>query len=160
MRHQFGIDITTTTLVLWLVVIASGSLAAQTRSSKSAPAAEIENAIKSKEPAWELSDKEAQPKSTIYRWNLGSERVEADVFMMASPSAATDEFKEFIRRMPVPPKEKLKGLGDEALLWQSPNTSGCMILFHTSTVFFHIDGTSVANTKRFAKHLDDLFRPK
>jgi hypothetical protein len=120
----------------------------------------IENSIKSKEPAWELSRKETQPKSTIYRWKSGSERVEADVFIMASPTAASDEFKEVIRRMPVPPKEKLKGLGDEALLWQSPNTSGCMILFHRSNVFFHMDGSSVANAKRFAKHLDDLFRPK
>jgi len=158
MQRQCGMNITKITLVLCVFVIASTSLAAQTRSSQTELSSKIETAIKSQEPAWELSGKEAQPKSTIYRWKLGSERVEADVFMMASPTAATDEFREFIRRMPVAPKEKLEGLGEEAWLWQSPNTSGCMILFHRSNVFFHMDSSSVADAKRFAKHLDDLFR--
>jgi hypothetical protein len=116
-------------LCLLLTTTLATSTAARAPNSQSALASEIENAIKSKEPAWELSRKEAQPRSTIYRWESGSERVEAEVFIMVSERDATDEFKEFIRRMPVPPKEKLKGLGDEAFLWQSANTSGCMIVF-------------------------------
>ena len=143
-----------TSLQLCLLLIAAGFALEQPQSVL------IENSIKSKEPAWELSGKEKQPKSTIYRWKSGTERVEADVWIMDSPTAAIGEFKEFIRRMPVPPKEKLKGLGDEALLWQSPNTTGCMIVFHRANVFFHMDGSSVTDAKRFAKHLDDLFTPK
>ena len=116
----------------------------------------IENSIKAKEPAWELSAKEAQTKSTIYRWKSGRESVEVEVFVTASPEAAAAKFQGFIRHMPVPSKEKLEGFGDEALLWQSPNTDVCMLLFRRSNVFFHINGSMPTNAKRFAKHLDDL----
>ena len=119
----------------------------------------IENSIKVK-PAWELSAKEAQPKSTIYRWKSGRERVEVEVFVTASAETAAAKFQDFIRHVPVSPKEKVKGLGDEALLWQSPNTAGCMIVLRRSNVVFHIDGSLLTHFKRFAAHLDDLVVPK
>jgi hypothetical protein len=120
----------------------------------------VENSIKAKEPAWELSAKEVQTKSTIYRWKSGRERVEVEVFVTASPEAAAAKFQDFIRHMPVPPRGKVDGLGDEALLWQSPNTDVCMILFRRRNVFFHINGSLPAHARRFAGHLDDLVSPK
>ena len=138
------------------IVALVGLLAGQTQQVQST----IENSIKAKEPAWELSAREAQTKSTIYRWKSGRERVEVEVFVTASLAAAAAKFQDFIRHMPVPPKEKVNGLGDEALLWQSPNTDVCMILFRRSNVFFHINGSLPTNAKRFAKHLDDLVSSK
>lgn len=120
----------------------------------------IEKSMKIKEPAWELTKKEAEPKSTIYRWKSGREKVTAEVFVTASPEAAAAKFQEFKRRMPVPPKKKLQGLGDEALLWQSLNTDGCMILFRKSNVFFHIDGSVLNDAQRLAGHLDNLVGQK
>ncbi|MDX6305377.1 MAG: hypothetical protein QOI77_2346 [Blastocatellia bacterium] len=139
-----------------LIVALVGLLGGQTRDLQ----ATIENSIKVKEPAWELSAKEAQTKSTIYRWKSGRERVEIEVFVTASPGAAAAKFQDFARHIPVPPKEKVDGLGDEALLWQSPNTDVCMLLFRRSNVFFHINGSLPTNAKRFAKHLDDLLANK
>lgn len=135
-----------------LIVALVGLLGGQTRELQ----ATIENSTKVKEPAWELSAKESEPKSTFYRWKSGREWVEIHVFVTASPKAAAAKFQDFIWHMPVPPKEKLEGLGDEALLWQSPNTDVCMLLFRRSNVFFHINGSTPTNAKRFAKHLDDL----
>jgi hypothetical protein len=134
------------------IVALVGLLSGQARGVQST----IENSIKAKEPAWELSAKEAQTKSTIYRWKSGREKVEVEVFVTASPGAAAAKFQDFARHIPIPPKEKVDGLGDEALLWQSPNTNVCMILFLRSNVFFHINGSLPTNAKRFAKHLDDL----
>jgi len=143
---------TTLRLCLMTVVAFAGSTFAQSQAPQSVA---IESAIKSNEPAWELSAKEKQPTSMIYRWKSGGEKVEAEVFVTASPKEAADKLQEFIHHMPVPPKERLHGLGDEALLWQSPNTNGCMILFRRGNVFFHMDGSLVVHAKRFAKHLDD-----
>lgn len=139
-----------------LIVALVGLLGGQTRELQ----ATIENSIKVKEPAWELSAKESEPKSTIYRWKSGREWVEIHVFVTASPQAAAAKFQDFARHIPVPPKEKVDGLGDEALLWQSPNTDVCMLLFRGSNVFFHLNGSLPTNAKRFAKHLDDLLANK
>ena len=147
------------TLPACFLFIASlaGLLTGQTQLPQSSM---LEKSMKIKEPAWELSKKEDRPKSTIYRWKSGQERVDVEVFATASQEAAAAKFQDFIRHMPVPPKEKVNGLGDEALLWQSPNTDGCMILFRRSNVFFHIDGSLVTHAKRFAGHLDDLVKTK
>jgi hypothetical protein len=135
-----------------LIVALVGLLGGQTRELQ----ATIENSIKLKEPAWELSAKESEPKSTFYRWISGREWVEIHVFVTASPQAAADQLEEYARHVPVPPKEKVQGLGEKALFYQSQNTDVCMILFRRSDVFFHINGSMPTNAKRFAKHLDDL----
>lgn len=79
----------------------------------------IEDSIKGNEPAWQLSAKERQPDSTIYRWKSGGEIVAVEVFVTASRQTASDLLQKYRLRVPVPPKEILKGLGDEALLYQS-----------------------------------------
>lgn len=141
-----------TLLACFLLMSAFASLnSGQTQQPKSS---KIESSMRLKEPEWVLSKTEAQSKSTIYRWNSGQEGVVAEVFVTASPAAAAAKFREFKRRVPVPPKEKLKRLGDEALLWQSENTKGCMILFRRSNVFIHINGTLLIDAQRFAGHLD------
>jgi hypothetical protein len=149
----------TTTLKLCLLVIAgvAGSLTFQTPSSDSSS---IENCIRTKEPAWELSVKKVKPDSTSYRWKLGAKQIDVHVFVTDSQQAAAAKFNEYGQHVPIPPKERLKSPGDEALLFQGVNTDECMILFRRGNIFVHLNGTSVADAKRFAKHLDDLFRPK
>jgi|SRR6267154_3571877 len=138
------------------IVTLVGLLGGQTRELQST----IENSIKVKEPAWELSAKETEPKSTFYRWKSGRESVEVHVYVTASPQAAADQLEEYARHVPVPPKEKVQGLGEKALFYQSPNTDVCMILFRRSNVFFHLNASLATNAKRFAKHLDDLLASK
>ncbi len=150
---------TTLHLCLFLTAALAGSLTVQAQGSQSSM---IENSIKQKEPAWEFSSpaRESEPKSTFYRWKSGQEWIDIRVFVTDSPQTAAAQLKEFARHVPVPPKEKLRGQGDEALLYQSANTSGCMILFRRGNVFVHVNGSSLIHAKRFAGHLDDLFRPK
>ena len=80
--------------------------------------------------------------------------------MADSPEGAAAKFQEFSRHMPVPWKEKLKGRGDEALVWQGANTDQCMILFRRGNVLVQLNGSSSLHAKRFIKHLDDLFTAK
>ena len=152
-------DITITTLVLCCLVIASGPLAAQTHSSQSVLPSEIENAVKNKEPAWELSAKKVKPDSTSYRWKLEEQQIDVHIYVTDSQDAAAAKLNEFAHYVPIPPKERLKSPGDEALLFQGVNTDECMILLRRGNVFIRLNGSSVADAKRFAKHLDDLFRP-
>jgi hypothetical protein len=149
----------TTTLQLCLLVIAgvASSLTFQTPSSDSSL---IENCIRSKEPAWQLSAKKIKPDSTSYRWKLGEQQIDVHIYVTDSQDAAAAKLNEFAHYVPIPPKERLKSPGDEALLFQGVNTDECMILFRRGNVFVHLNGSSVADAKRFAKHLDDLFRPK
>jgi len=141
---------------LFIIAVLAGSVGPTQELQSST----IEASIKSKEPGWELSAKETEAKSTLYRWKSGRESVEVLVFVTASPQAAADKLEEYARHVPVPPKEKVQGLGEKALLFQSQNTDVCMILFRRSNVFFHINGSLPANAKRFAKHLDDLVANK
>ena len=112
----------------------------------------IEDSIRSNEPTWQLSAKERQPKSTIYRWKAGNENVVAEVFVTSSKQAASDLLQEHAFRVPVPPKQKLKDLGDEALLYQSGSAAG-MILFRRSNVFILLTGSSLTHARRFANHI-------
>jgi hypothetical protein len=143
-----------------LIAALLSSLAAQTQSSQSELASKIKDAIKSKEPNWEFSSprREADANSTYYHWKSGQEDIECRVFVTDSQQAATAKLNEYAHHVPIPPKERLKTPGDEALLFQGVNTDGCMILFRRGNIFVHLNGTSVVNAKRFAKHLDDLFR--
>lgn len=115
----------------------------------------IEDSIKSNEPAWQLSAKERQPDSTIYRWKSGGEIVAVEVFVTASKQAASDLLQKYALRVPVPPKETLKGLGDEALLYQSG-----MVFFRKSNVFVRITGSSAPNARRFANHIASVVPDK
>lgn len=113
----------------------------------------IEGSIKDNEPTWQLSAREQQPKSIIYRWKAGKEIVVAEVFVTSSKQAASDLLQEHAFRVPIPPKQKLKSLGDEALLYQSGNAANGMILFRRSNVFILLTGSSVPNARRFANHI-------
>ena len=113
----------------------------------------IEGSIKNNEPTWQLSAKERQPKSTIYRWKAGNENVVAEVFVTSSKQAASDLLQEHAFRVPVPPKQKLKDLGDEALLYQSGSAANGMILFRRSNVFILLTGSSLSHARRFANHI-------
>jgi len=113
----------------------------------------IEPSIKVKEPEWRLVAKEAQSGSTIYRWKFGREIVAVEIFVTASKQAASDLLQKNVLRVPVPPKEKVKGLGDEALLYQSGNAANGMVFFRKSNVFVRITGSSAPNARRFADHI-------
>ena len=115
----------------------------------------IEDSIKSNEPSWQLSAKERQPDSTIYRWKSGGEIVAVEVFVTASKQAASDLLQKYRLRVPVPAKETLKGLGDEALLYQSG-----MVFFRKSNVFVRITGSSAPNARRFANHIAGVLPDK
>ena len=153
-------SITKTIFVLCLFVIACGSLPAQTTSSQSELASKIETAIKSQEPAWEFSPtpRDARANSTVCHWKSGPEQIDIHVFVTDSAEAAVGKLNEFAQQVPIAPKERLKTLGDEALMYQGVNTKACMILFRRDNIVIHLNGSSVADAKRFAKHLDDLFR--
>lgn len=131
---------------LLVLVLFSGSMAQDVLSL-------IENAVKVNEPTWQLSATERQPTSTIYRWKSGTESVVFEVFMKPSKQAAADLLREYQFRVPVPPKEELKGSGDEALLYQSASATNAMILFRKSNVFVRLTGSSVLHAKRFANHV-------
>lgn len=120
----------------------------------------IEGSVKSNEPAWQLSEKEQQPNSTIYRWKSGQEEVVAEVFVTPSKQAASDLLQKYAFRVPVPPKEKPKDLGDEALVFQSSDVAGGMILFRESNVFILITGSSITVAKRFANHIGSVIPDK
>ena len=147
-----------TTLKICLILMTGivGVLAAQNQTAHSS---KIEKAIKSKEPGWKFSSpaREAEPKSTFYRWTSGKEWIDVRVFVLNSPAAAHEQLMEFGRHIPVPPKAKLQGFGDEALLWQSPNTTVCTIMFRRANVFVQLGGSSSVHAKRFLKHLDEVF---
>ena len=145
----------TTTLHLFLFGIAlfACSLTLQTQGSQSDL---IENSIKSKEPAWELSSKKVKRESTTYKWKSGEQRVDIRVYVTDSPQKAAAKLSEFSQYVPVTPKERLKSLGDEALLYQGRNTNDCMILFRGGNVFVHLNASSAVNGKRFAKHLAEI----
>jgi hypothetical protein len=134
-----------------------GPLTWQTQGSDSSV---IENSIKAKEPAWELSAKKIKRDSTFYRWESGQQRIYMNIFVTDSPQAAAAKLNQVAQQVPITPKERPKTPGDEALLYQGVNTNECMILFRRGNIFVHLNGSSVANAKRFAKHLDDLFRSK
>lgn len=149
----------TTTLHLFLLGIAglACSLISQTQGSQSDL---IENSIKSKEPAWELSSKEEKRDSTNYKWKWEEQWIDIHVYVTDSPQKAAAKLSEFSQFVPVTPKERLKSLGDEAMLYQGLNTNDCMILFRRGKVFVQLKASSVVNGKRFARHLADFFKPK
>jgi len=120
----------------------------------------IEDSVKINDPTWQLSAREQQPKSTIYRWKLGQDNVVAEVFLTSSKEAASDLLQQHAFRVPVPPKEKLKGIGDEALLYQSSAAPNGMILFRKSNVFILITGSSVLNARKFANHIASVISDK
>lgn len=120
----------------------------------------IETSIKDKEPEWRLVAKEAESRSTIYRWKSGQENILAQVFSAESEQAASDMLHKFAMRFAVPPKARPKDLGEEALLFQRGNASGGTILFKKSNVFVHINGSSIVNARRFALHILDLIETK
>lgn len=120
----------------------------------------IEGSIKNNEPAWHLSAKERQPDSTIYRWKSGREIVAVEVFVTASKQAASDLLQKNVLRVPVPPKERVKGLGDEALLYQSRNAANGMVFFRKSNVFVRITGNSAPSARRFADHIASVVPDK
>jgi hypothetical protein len=91
---------------------------------------------------------------------LEEQQIDVHIYVIDSQDAAAAKLNEFAHYVPIPPKERLKSPGDEALLFQGVNTDECMILFRRGNIFVHLNGSSVADAKRFAKHLDDLFRPK
>lgn len=105
----------------------------------------IESSMKDKEPNWRLYSKEAEPRSTIYIWKSGKDILVAKVFVTASEQAASDTFRKYARRFAVPPKERLKDLGDEALIFQSDNFPSGSLLFRNRVL------------KRVAANLADLF---
>ena len=132
-----------------ILLLFFGSMAAVTQDLLSL----IEGSVKDNEPTWQLSAKERLPKSTIYRWKAGNEKVVAEVFVTSSKQAASDLLQEHAFRVPVPPKQKLKDLGDEALLYQSGSAANGMILFRRSNVFILLTGSSLTHTRRFASHI-------
>jgi len=91
---------------------------------------------------------------------IGGATDDVHIYVTDSQDEAAAKLNEFAHYVPIPPKERLKSPGDEALLFQGVNTDECMILFRRGNIFVHLNGSSVADAKRFAKHLDDLFRPK
>lgn len=139
-----------------LVGLGSSSMAGVTQDDL----ASIENSIKRNEPAWALSAKEVQPSSTIYRWKAGQQAVVTEIFLTASNQEASGLLEKFALRVPVPPKEKPKGLGDEALLFQTADTGGGMILFRKGNAFILITGSSMADERRFAKHIAGVILDK
>ena len=86
--------------------------------------------------------------------------VVTEVFLTTCKQAASDLLKKFEFRVPVPPKERPKGLGDEALLYQTGNSGSSMILFRKSNVFILITGSSVMDARRFSDHIADVIPNK
>jgi hypothetical protein len=122
--------------------------------------ASIENSIKSNEPGWTLTSKENHPTSTIYFWRSGKKLVDAAVFLTDSDQAASDLMRLNVQKIPVPPQETLRGLGDEALLYHRGTSTNGAILFRKDKVFIRLTGTSVADALRFAHRIGDVLPAK
>ena len=116
----------------------------------------IERAMKEKEPNWQLYRTESTPRSTIYMWKLGEDVVQVEIFVTASEQAASDAFSKIALRFNVPPKERPKDLGDEALIFQSERFTSGSILFRKGSVFIKIGGSPMVDMKRFATHFAEL----
>jgi hypothetical protein len=140
-------------LSLALAVVVIGMIVGQTQNYQ----AMIEDSIKSKESIWELSKKEVLPKSTIYRWKSGGYWVDMNVFVTPSEKAAKEKLHEAAMKVPVPPTEKLVGLGDEVFLYQGAKSPSYMLLYRKAEVFVQVNSNSLDHAKRFAQHVDELF---
>ncbi len=85
----------------------------------------IESSIQNNESDWQLSAKklrpaqELLPHSTSYWWKSGEQSVVVEVFVNPSEQTASALLRQYAFRIPVAPKEELKDLGDQALLYQS-----------------------------------------
>lgn len=134
--------------------------ASQNSQDLSSLLAKIERSAKTNKPIWQLKVKDVNDQSGHYEWRLDKQYVTVSLRSSLSETEASELLKQAMRRVPVAPKSKLTGLGNEAYLYKSDGQDGSMILIRKANVFIQVNSSHLEPAQSFAKDISDLVQSK
>src|SRR5262249_10427289 len=94
--------------------------------------------IEEQEPTWKLDRKEDLNDGQVFHWKSDKQRANISIETFSSEAEAKTYLSKQVTGVPVRYKSKINDLGDEAFLYQSAGSRGCMLLISKGTVFIQV----------------------
>ena len=137
----------TVVCIVSLMILGIVSLKAQSVNSVSSS---IEPVVKGKKAGWVLEWKEVKNKVADLKWTIVKKRVDVTITETNSSEEATELLRQATMKIPVPPKAKLTGYGDEAYLYKMDKSDQSTILIKQDTLFIFVSSSHLDHAKEFA----------